>query len=147
LILRRLDGQRLLLLRPTDGFTAPQNLDWLIKQAGGQVTIFSPEAREEIVQLCRTPLQVQRIAWEAIKQGFEEGEKQISRETIQSVTAPDFRDIRSELKRLGYTARDIAYDYGQSTQQVNRFLDGKLPLDDPLGRQLTVFMKVLGIGK
>jgi hypothetical protein len=48
---------------------------------------------------------------------------------------------------LGYTVRDIAYDYGQSTQQVNRFLDGKLPLDDPLGRQLSVFMKVLGVGK
>jgi len=32
--------------------------------------------------LCRTPLQVQRIAWEALKQGFEEGEQPISRETI-----------------------------------------------------------------
>jgi hypothetical protein len=27
-------------------------------------------------------MQVQRIAWEAIKQGYQEGEKQISRETI-----------------------------------------------------------------
>jgi hypothetical protein len=78
--------------------------------------------------------QVQRIAWEAIKQGYEEGEKQISCETIQDVIAPDFRDIRTELKRLGYTARDIAYDYGYSTKQVNRFLDGKLPADDPAGR-------------
>jgi hypothetical protein len=27
-------------------------------------------------------MQVQRIAWEAIKQGYQEGEKQTSRETI-----------------------------------------------------------------
>jgi type II secretory pathway predicted ATPase ExeA len=48
----------------------------------GKIEIFSPEAREEIEQLCRTPLQVQRICWEAIKQGYQEGEKQISRDTI-----------------------------------------------------------------
>jgi hypothetical protein len=32
---------------------------------------------------------------------------------------------------LGYTVRDIAYDYGYNVKQVNRFLDGKLPTDDP----------------
>jgi type II secretory pathway predicted ATPase ExeA len=122
-------------------------LGWLIKQAGGKIEIFSPEAQEEMAQLCRTPLQVQRISWEAIKQGYEEGEKQISRETIQNVIAPDFRDLRTELKRLGYTARDIAYDYGYQTTQVNRFLDGKLPADDPAGKQLAVFLKSLGVGK
>jgi type II secretory pathway predicted ATPase ExeA len=62
-------------------------LDWLIKQAGGQVTIFSPEAREEIVQLCRTPLQVQRIAWEAIKQGLKK-EKNKSHERPSRVSRP-----------------------------------------------------------
>ena len=93
-----------------------------------------------MAQLCRTPLQVQRIAWEAIKRGYEEGEKQISRETILSVIAPDFRDIRTELKRLGYTVRDIAYDYSVNAKQVNRFLDGKLPADDPVTRQIAVFL-------
>jgi hypothetical protein len=106
-------------------------LEWLVTQAGGTVGVFTEEAREEIAQLCRTPLQVQRIAWQALKQGYEEGEKQISRETILNVIAPDFRDIRTELKRLGYTVRDIAYDYGYNVKQVNRFLDGKLPTDDP----------------
>jgi hypothetical protein len=42
--------------------------------------------------------------------------------------------MRTELKRLGYTARGIAYDYGNNTTQVNRFLDGKLPADDPAAR-------------
>jgi type II secretory pathway predicted ATPase ExeA len=120
-------------------------LEWLIKQAGGEIDIFSPEAQEEMVQLCRTPLQVQRVVWEAIKQGYEEGEKQVSRETIQNVIAPDFRDLRTELKRLGYTVRDIANDYGYQTTQVNRFLDGKLPADDPTSRQLAVFLKSLGV--
>lgn len=96
--------------------------------------------------LCRTPLQVQRIAWEALKQGFEEGEQPISRETILNVIAPDFRDIRTELKRLGYTARDIAYDYGYNATQVNRFLDGKLPADDPAARPMAVFLKAVGLG-
>ena len=50
-------------------------------------------------------MQVQRIAWEAIKQGYQEGEKQISRETILNVIMPDFRDLRTELRRKGYTAR------------------------------------------
>ena len=121
-------------------------LEWLVKQAGGSVDLFTEEAREEMAQLCRTPLQVQRIAWEAIKRGYEEGEKQISRETILSVIAPDFRDIRTELKRLGYTVRDIAYDYSVNAKQVNRFLDGKLPADDPVTRQIAVFLKSVGLG-
>jgi type II secretory pathway predicted ATPase ExeA len=121
-------------------------LAWLLAQAGGSVGLFTDEAREEMALICRTPLQVQRIAWEAIKQGFEEGEKQISRETILNVIAPDFRDIRTELKRMGYTARDIAYDYGYNATQVNRFLDGKLPADDPAARQMAVFLKAVGLG-
>jgi hypothetical protein len=122
-------------------------LKWLIEQAKGEIEIFSPEAREEIEQLCRTPLQVQRISWEAIKQGYQEGEKQISRDTVLNVIMPDFRDLRTELRRKGYTARDLAYDYGYNTAQVNRFLDGKLPVDDPAGKILSVFLKTLGIGQ
>ncbi len=121
-------------------------LEWLIKQAGGQVSFFTNEAQEEMAQLCRTPLQVQHIAWEAIKRGYEDGEKQISRETVLQVIAPDFRDLRTELKRLGYTARDLAHDYGYTVKQVNRFLDGKLPADDPAARQMAVFLKTLGLG-
>jgi hypothetical protein len=82
-------------------------------------------------------VQVQRIAWEAIKQGYQEGEKQISRETILNVIMPDFRDLRTESRRKGYTARDLAYGYGYNTAQVNRFLDGKLPVDDPAGKTLS----------
>jgi hypothetical protein len=104
------------------------------------------KAREEMALVCRTPLQVQRIAWEALKPGFEEGEQPMSRETILNVIAPDVRDIRTELKRLGYTARDIAYDYGYNASQVNRFLDGKLPADDPAARQMAVFLKAVGLG-
>jgi hypothetical protein len=42
---------------------------------------------------------------------------------------------------LGYTVRDIAYDYSVNAKQVNRFLDGKLPADDPVPRQIAVFLK------
>jgi general secretion pathway protein A len=122
-------------------------LKWLIEEAKGEIEIFSSEAQDEIEQLCRTPLQVQRIAWEAIKQGYLEGEKQISRETILNVIMPDFRDLRTELRRKGYTARDLAYDHGYSTAQVNRFLEGKLAVDDPAGKTLSVFLKALGIGQ
>jgi len=48
-------------------------------------------------------MQVQRIAWEAIKQGYQEGEKQISSETILNVIMPDFRDLRTELRRKGFS--------------------------------------------
>jgi hypothetical protein len=54
---------------------------------------------------------------------------------------PDFRDLRTELRRKGYTARDLANDYGYNTTQVNRFLDGKLPADDPAGKTLSVGTK------
>jgi hypothetical protein len=43
-------------------------------------------------------MQVQRIAWEAIKQGYQEGEKQLLRETILNVIMPDFRNLRTELR-------------------------------------------------
>ncbi|HEY6401281.1 MAG TPA: hypothetical protein VI479_07715 [Blastocatellia bacterium] len=45
-------------------------------------------------------MQVQHIAWEAIKQGYQEGEKQILRETILNVIIPDFRDLRMELRMI-----------------------------------------------
>jgi hypothetical protein len=77
--------------------------------------LFTEEAREETALLCRTPLQVQRIVWEALKQGFEKGEQPMSRETILNVIAPVFRDIRTELKRLGYTARDVLAPLQQLT--------------------------------
>jgi hypothetical protein len=53
---------------------------------------------------------------------------------------------RTELKRLGYTARDIAYDYGYNAAQVNRFLDDKRPADDPAARHMAVFLKAVGLG-
>jgi hypothetical protein len=31
-------------------------------------------------------------------------------------------------------------------KQVNRFLDGKLPADDPAARQMAVFLKAVGLG-
>jgi hypothetical protein len=97
--------------------------------------------------LCRTPLQVQRIAWEALKQGVEEGEQPISRETILHVIVPDVRDIRTELKRLGYTARDMAYDSGDNATPVNRFLDGTRPADDPAARHMAGLLKAVGLGR
>jgi hypothetical protein len=63
-------------------------------------------------------MQVQRIACEAIKQGYQEGEKQISRETILNVIMPDFRDLRTELRRKGYTTRDNG---NSGTQKFVRF--------------------------
>jgi hypothetical protein len=66
---------------------------------------------------------------------------------LVSLFAPaHFRDICTELKRLGDTARDIAYNYGYNATQVNRFLDGKLPADDPAARQMAVFLKAVGSG-
>jgi hypothetical protein len=110
------------------------------------VELFTEAAREEMALLCRTPLQVQRIAWEALKQGCEEGEQPSSRETMLNVLAPHFRDLRTELKRLGYTARDMAYDYGSNATPVNRVLDGNLPADDPAARHMAVFWKAGGLG-
>ena len=60
-----------------------------------------------------------------------------------------FKFIRFQMiaDRKGYTARDLANDYGYNTTQVNRFLDGKLPADDPAGKTLSVFLKTMGIGR
>jgi hypothetical protein len=33
-----------------------------------------------------------------------------------------------------------------NAKQVNRFLDGKLPADDPAARHMTVFLKAVGLG-
>jgi hypothetical protein len=133
-------------MRGLEGGVEPY-VAWLLAQAGGSIELFTEEAREEIALVGRTPLQVQRIAWEALKQGFEEGEQPMSRETILNVIAPDVRDIRTELKRRWYTARDIAYDYGYNATYVNRFLDGKLPADDPAARHMAVLLKAVGLGR
>jgi hypothetical protein len=91
------------------------------------MALFTEEAREERVLLCRTPLQVQRIAWEALTPGVEAGEQPMPRETMLHVIAPDVRDLRTELQRLGSTARDLAYDDGGDATPGNRLLDGARP--------------------
>jgi hypothetical protein len=35
----------------------------------------------------------------------------------------------------------MAYDYRDNATQVNRFLDGKLPADDPAARHMAAFLK------
>jgi hypothetical protein len=105
------------------------------------------EVREEIALMGCTPLQVQRIVWEALTQGFEEGEQPMSRETILHVIATDVRDIRTALKRLGYTARGMADDYGDHATPGNRFLDGRLPADDPAARHMAGLLKAVGLDR
>jgi hypothetical protein len=54
--------------------------------------------------------------------------------------APYGRDLKSKEEK------SVAYDYGYNAKQVNRFLDGKLPADDPAARQMAVFLKAVGLG-
>jgi hypothetical protein len=60
---------------------------------------------------------------EALTQGFEEGEQPSSRETILHVIAPDVR------------------------AQENRFLDGRLPADNPAARHMAGLLKAVGLDR
>jgi hypothetical protein len=49
----------------------------------------------------------------------------VSWEAILNVIVPAFRDIRTELKRLGYTARDIASIVDLTVKSHHRIVDSE----------------------
>jgi hypothetical protein len=55
------------------------------------------------------------------------------------------QSVRRKMPRSQVSAfmfsRTYTYDYSVNAKQVNRFLDGKLPADDPVTRQIAVFLQ------
>ncbi|MBF0232945.1 MAG: AAA family ATPase [Desulfamplus sp.] len=120
-------------------------LEFLLEKSGGNIGIFSEEAIDDLSRLCHTPLQVRKMAWAALKKAVINKEKQVSDKTIHEILPIDFTHLWVELRRLGYTANEIAEEIMEDKKRVIQCLYGRLPEDDDLYKTLGVFLHGLGL--
>jgi hypothetical protein len=72
-------------------------------------------------------------------------EKQVSVNTIHEVLPVDFSHLWVELRRLGYTATEIAEELNEDKRRVLQCLHGRLPDDDELYKVIGAFLFGLGL--
>ena len=120
-------------------------LEFLLKKSGGKIGLFSEEAIDELSRLCQTPRQVRKLAWAALRRAVVNKEKQVSLKTLHEVFPTDFSHLWVELRRLGYTATEIAEEVMDDRRRVLQCLQGRLPEDDDLYKTIGVFLHGLGI--
>lgn len=120
-------------------------LEFLLEKSSGNMEQFSEEAIDELSRLCRTPRQVRKLAWAALRQGVINKEKQISLKTLHEVLPTDFSNLWVELQRLGYSAHEIAEEIMEDKRRVMQCLNGRLPEDDGLYQTVGVFLHGIGL--
>jgi type II secretory pathway predicted ATPase ExeA len=120
-------------------------LEFLLNKAGGAIELFSEEALNELSRICQTPFQVRKIAWEALKKAVINNEKQVSLNTIHEILPNDFSHLWVELRRLGYTANEIADELNEDKKRILQCLHGRLSDDDELYKTIGAFLYGLGI--
>ncbi|MBU0992109.1 MAG: AAA family ATPase [Proteobacteria bacterium] len=120
-------------------------VEFLLKKAGGTIELFSDEALNELSRLCQTPFQVRKISWEALKKAVINNEKQVSLNTVHEILPNDFSHLWVELRRLGYTATEIAEELNEDKKRIVQCLHGRLPDDDELYKTIGAFLYGLGI--
>ena len=120
-------------------------LEFLLKKSGGSIDSFSSEAVDEMSRLCKTPRQVRKLAWLALKRAPVNNEQQISLKTFQEIFPKDFAHVLVELRRMGYTHREIAEELLEDPRRIVLGLQGRLPENDDLYRRIGVFLSGLGI--
>jgi chaperonin cofactor prefoldin len=67
-------------------------------------------------------------------------EKQVDVKTIHEVLPKDFSHILVQLRRLGYTAKEIAEELMENPKRIIQCLHGRLPEDDELYKTMGVFL-------
>lgn len=120
-------------------------LEFLLKKSGGNIDQFSEDAIDELSRLCQTPRQLRKLAWAALRRAVINKEKQVSLKTLHEVFPTDFSHLWVELRRLGYTAQEIAEEIMEEPRRVIQCLHGRLPDDDELYKTIGVFLHGLGI--
>lgn len=120
-------------------------LEFLLNKSGGTIDLFSEDALNELSRLCQTTFQVRKIAWEALKKAVINNEKQVSINTIHEVMPNDFSHVWVQLRRLGYTANEIAEELNEDKRRIVQCLHGRLPDDDELYKSIGAFFYGLGI--
>ena len=117
----------------------------MLDKAGGSIELFSDNAISELSRLCQTPFQVRKIAWEALKKAVINDEKQVSLKTVHEILPNDFSHLWVELRRLGYTAIEMAEELNEDKKRIVQCLHGRLPEDDELYKTIGAFIYGLGI--
>ena len=118
---------------------------FLLEKSDGALEIFSEEAIDELSRLCQTPRQVRKLAWAALRRSVVNKEKQVSLHTVHEVLPTDFAHLWVELRRMGYSAKEIAEEIMEDHRRVVQCLHGRLPEDDELYKTIGVFLHGLGI--
>lgn len=120
-------------------------LDFLLGKSGATIDLFADDALNELARICQTPFQLRKIAWEALKKAVINNEKQVSLKTVHEVLPNDFTHLWVELRRLGYTAGEIAEELNEDKKRILHCLHGRLPDDDELYKIIGAFLYGLGI--
>ncbi len=120
-------------------------LEFLLNKSGATAELFCEDALNELSRICQTPFQVRKIAWEALKKAVINNETQVSLNTIYEVLPVDFSHLWVELRRLGYTANEIADELNEDKKRILQCLHGRLPDDDDLYKVIGTFLFGLGL--
>jgi type II secretory pathway predicted ATPase ExeA len=115
-------------------------LEFLMNKSGGRIDQFSEDAVDELSRLCRAPRQMRRMAWSALRQAVINNEKRVDVKTIHEVLPKDFSHTLVQLRRLGYTAKEIAEELMENSKRIIQCLHGRLPEDDELYKTMGVFL-------
>lgn len=120
-------------------------LEFLMEKSGGHIDQFSEESVDELSRLCGTPRQMRRMAWSALRQAVINNEKQVGIKTVHEVLPKDFSHTLVQLRRLGYSAKEIAEELMENPKRITQCLHGRLPEDDELYKTMGVFLYGLNL--
>jgi type II secretory pathway predicted ATPase ExeA len=120
-------------------------LEFIMEKSGGHINQFSEESVDELSRLCGTPRQMRRMAWSALRQALINNEKQVGIKTVHEVLPKDFSHTLVQLRRLGYSTKEIAEELMENPKRVTQCLYGRLPEDDELYKTMGVFLYGLNI--
>lgn len=120
-------------------------LKFLMENSRGHIDQFSEESVDELSRLCTTPRQIRKIAWSALRQALINNEKQVSMKTVHEVLPKDFSHTLVQLRRLGYSTKEIAEELMENPKRITQCLHGRLPEDDELYKTMGVFLYGLNL--
>lgn len=115
-------------------------LEFLMQKSGGHIEQFSEESIDELSRLCRTPRQMRKMAWSALRQAVINNETQVNLNTVREILPKDFSHTLVQLRRLGYTTKEIAEELMENPKRITQCLHGRLAEDDELYRTMGAFL-------
>ena len=80
------------------------------------------------------------MAWSALRQAVINNETQVNLNTVREILPKDFSHTLVQLRRLGYTTKEIAEELMENPKRITQCLHGRLAEDDELYRTMGAFL-------